>query len=128
MFLSLLLTPPAIDLLHQWDQARAHAFVTDDAPALSRLYDAGARAGVRDVRLLHRYDALGVRISSMRTQVFSVRPRPGPTGGVVLEVVDRVVATGDDGHRCLALPASHPREHRVTLRRVSGRWLVAAVR
>jgi len=125
--LSFLFATPAIDVLHAWDAARAHAFVAADRSALAGLYADGSRAGARDLKLFDRYDAAGVGVTSMRTQIFAARPGAVSSRRVSIEVVDRVVATGADGSRCLRLPSSPARAERVTLRRRDGRWVVSSV-
>ena len=117
----------ALVALHRWDHERAAAFVTADPGALRRLYDAGSRAGVRDVALLRAYDDAGVAITSMATQTFSARLRAHDKRRTVLEVVDRVIGTGADDVRCLPL-VTRPHRHRVELLYRGGRWLVGTVR
>jgi len=128
MFPLLTPAPSAIDLLHAWDARRASAYVHDDPGALSRLYVDHSGAGPRDLALLRSYDSAGVRVRSMDTQVFASRVSATARGRVVIDLVDRVLATGDDGRRCVQVPASPPRSHRVVLRQVGGRWLMESVR
>jgi hypothetical protein len=133
---SLALAPPACaspqcraaQELHRWDRSRAQAFVAADPAALARLYETGSLAGRRDLALLERYVGAGVRITMMTTQVFSLRIRVVARDRVVVDLVDRVAASGDDGVRCLRLPSSAPRPHQVELRHRDGNWVVAAVR
>lgn len=118
----------AAQVLHRWDRSRMRAFVAADRTALTRLYETGSLAGRRDLALLERYAGAGVRITAMTTQVFSLRARAVAQDRIVVDLVDRVAATGGDGVRCLRLPSSAPRPHRVELRHRDGSWVVAAVR
>lgn len=128
-------TRPAVEVLRAWDADRAAAWAAGDVDRLRRLYVPGSRAGDRDVRLLQRYAARGLRVRDLRVQRLRVAVQVDRPDELVLRVVERLAggrvvpaATGRS-RRGAALPVSVARERTVTLRRTGtgGRWRVASV-
>jgi len=67
-------------------------------------------------------------VTGLRTQVLSATLLSRAPGRVRLEVVDRMVGAHAVGRgRRIALPRDRPSERVVSLRRVSGSWLVEEV-
>jgi hypothetical protein len=121
----------AVAILRAWDTRRAAAYETGDVPSLRALYARGSTAGRRDVRLLRRYAARGLRVSGLETQLLAVRVTGGSdrAGRLVLEVTDRVAgADAVRGSTRVPLPAGAARGRVVTLREREGRWVVTTVR
>jgi hypothetical protein len=121
--------PPAIQLLRAWDERRAEAWATGDLRRLAGLYTPASVAGRRDRAMLRAWLERGLVVRGMRTQLLEVRERQRTATSWTLQVTDRVVgatAVGD-GLR-LALPDDAATTRTVVLRRVRGRWRVAAVR
>lgn len=124
----------AAEVLHAWDAARARAYATGDARALRRLYVPGSRAGASDVRVLRAYARRDLRVGGMRMQVLALEVlRAGPAV-LRLRVTDRLVgavavrdAVQGAGER-MTLPRDEATSRLVVLRRLDGRWRVAAVR
>jgi hypothetical protein len=118
----------AAAVLRAWDEARAGAWAAGSVGALRRLYVGGA--GASDVRLLGAYLERGLRVRDLRVQVLALdvlhrRPREWR-----LRVTDRLAggtAVGADGAR-QRLPRDRATTRSLVLRRVDGRWLMAAVR
>src|SRR5688500_15295196 len=80
--------------------------------ALRALYARRSSAGRRDVRLLRRYAARGLRVSGLETQLLAVRVTDGSdrTGRLVLKVTDRVAgAVAVRGSTRVPLPAGAAR-------------------
>lgn len=121
--------PPApLQLLHDWDAARADAWERADPVALSALYVPGAAAGVEDVALLRRYRARGVRLQGIRMQVLSVRVVVARDAWVRLAVVERFAgAQARTSHGVSDLPAGRAVRRVIDLRRSATGWRVAAV-
>jgi len=121
----------AVGALHAWDAERAAAWARGDAAALSRLYVPGSAAGAADVALLHRYAARGLVVRGLRMQVLRARVLVMRPRRLVLEVTDRLAgAVATDLHGVSVarpLPADRPTDHRLALRRLGGRWLMATV-
>jgi hypothetical protein len=121
----------AVAILRAWDTKRAAAYETGDVTALRALYAEGSTAGRRDVRLLLRYAARGLRVSGLETQLLAVRVRGGTdrAGRLVLEVTDRVAgAVAVRGSTRVPLPVGAARDRVVTLMEREGRWVVTSVR
>lgn len=120
----------ALAVLREWDERRAAAWAAGDVAALARLYLPGSRAGRRDVAGLAAWVDRGVVVSGLRTQVGSARVEQHSADRLVLVLTDRVGAAvaRRDGAALLELPRDGWSTHRVDLRRVGGRWLVAEVR
>jgi len=115
--------------LRRWDRRRAAAYSDGDTSALRRLYVPRSAVRRRDVRLLRRYAARGLRVTGMQTQLLAARLRSQRPDRLVLAVTDRVtgaVAVGRGTH--VRLPAGAPRDRVVVLVRTAGGWRVAAVR
>jgi hypothetical protein len=118
----------ALDVLHEWDARRARAWAHADPRELRSLYVPGSSAARSDVRLLQAYQARGLVVRRMVTQVFGVRVLRRDPGQLTLRVLDRVAGGRvDDGGRELALPSSRPVVRRIELHRIHGIWKVAAV-
>lgn len=127
-------TPPgaevraALAVLHRWDADRGAAFVAGDGRRLEALYVAGSRAGAADVRLLADYAAHGWRITSVTTQVRSVRVLARTAGRWLLRTTDRVRGIADAPRRCRPLPAGDYRTRDLELVRSGAVWVMASVR
>jgi len=118
----------ALEVLHDWDARRAQAWARSDARQLRSLYLPGSSAARSDVRLLRSYEASGLVVRRIVTQVFGVRVLRRQAGRLTMRVPDRVAGGRvDDGGRELALPSSRPDVRRIDLRRVGGTWRVASV-
>lgn len=118
----------AARVLHRWDEARAQAYATGNAEALRSLYVPASSAADADVALLTAYDARGLRVTALTTQVFELSVlRRGPRV-LVLRVVDRVAGGVVQGQgRCSRLATSAPAVRTVEWRRLEGRWRVGEV-
>ncbi|WP_310963107.1 hypothetical protein [Nocardioides terrisoli] len=120
--------PDPLAVLHQWDDARAAAWLRQDESGLRRLYVPGSTAARTDVRRLREYSDRGVQVVDLHTQIFSVRVLGRSGGSLRLVIVDRAVGSGMGRQRCVALPVSPPRQRTVELHRGGGgAWLVASV-
>jgi hypothetical protein len=120
-----------VAILRAWDTQRAAAYEAGDVNGLRALYARGSTAGRRDVRLLRRYAARGLRVSGLETQLLAVRVKAGSeaAGRLVLEVTDRVAgAVAVRGSTRVPLPAGAARGRLVTLVDRDGRWVVSTVR
>lgn len=114
--------------LRRWDRRRAAAYSDGDAAALRRLYVARSTAGRRDVRLLHRYAARGLRVTGMQTQLLAARVRSVRPDRLVIVVTDRVTGAVAVGRRTrVRLPDGAARDCVIVLIRRGGHWLVASV-
>ncbi len=123
-------TPPvaAVDALTTWDQGRARAWASADPVALASLYAAGSVAGRRDVRMLRRWRARGLRVERLRTQLVAVEVERREAERWDLLVTDRLVGGVAVGRGLRAdLPVDRPTRRRVTLLLDGGRWRVASV-
>lgn len=115
----------ALAVLRDWDRARAAAWEQGDPAALRALYVPGSRAGTADLAMLRRWQERGLRVRGMRTQVLAAAVRAHSPDRFVLVVTDRLVgAVAVPG--ALPLPRDQPTTRRLELRRVGGRWLLAA--
>lgn len=115
----------ALGVLRAWDRARAAAWARGDPRALAALYVPGARAGVADVAMQRRWHARGLRVRGMSMQVLAAEVRVRAPDRLVLVVTDRLAgAVAVPGG--LPLPRDQPTTRRLDLRRVGGRWLLAA--
>jgi hypothetical protein len=122
-------TSDALALLRAWDRRRSRAWTRADPAALTDLYTRGSRTGRHDRAMLAAYDARGLRVAGLQTQVLGASLRSWAPSRVRLEVVDRVVgahAVGDGAR--MALPRDRPSTRVISLRRVSGAWRVEEVR
>jgi hypothetical protein len=119
--------PAPVDVLHTWDDRRAAAWAAGDPAALGDLYTDGSAAGRRDVAMLRAWDAHGLRVAGLHTQLLAVEVRSRTPGRLVLDVTDRVVGAVVVPGR-IALPRDRPSRHVVTLRLVAGEWRVSSVR
>ena len=122
--------PPAaaVAALTTWDDGRARAWASADPAALASLYASGSVAGRRDVRMLRRWRARGLRVERLRTELITVEVEHQEPGRLVLLVTDRLVggvAVGRGLHT--DLPVDRPTRRRVTLLLDDGRWQVASV-
>lgn len=118
----------AARVLHRWDDARARAYADGDAAGLRALYLPGSDAAEADVALLAAYDARGLRVTALTTQVLELSVlRRGPRV-LVLRIVDRVAGGTVHGQgRCSRLATSAPTVRTVEWRRFGGRWRVGEV-
>lgn len=117
----------ALAILHGWDAARGAAYAAGDADRLAALYTPGSTAGARDVSVLRSYAAHGWRITSLVSQVRSVRVLDGADGRWRLRTVDRVRGFADTPRRCRPLPPGDYRVHDVVLVRAPAGWVVESV-
>jgi hypothetical protein len=122
-------TGAALRVLHDWDARRAAAYATGSVSRLRDLYAPGSVAGARDVVLLRRYRARGLRLTGLRTQVLAVRVLDRGARTWLLRVTDRLadVTALRRGER-VVLPrdTADARELRVVRGR-DGRWRVSSV-
>lgn len=118
-----------LQVLHDWDAARALAWERADPAALERLYLPGAAVGRRDLVLLRRYQARGVRLSGMQMQVLSARVEVKQSTRLRLVVVERFAgAHVESAAGARQLPAGVPVTRVIELRKPGERWLVSSVR
>ncbi|WP_323790945.1 hypothetical protein [Nocardioides sp.] len=122
---------PAREVLRAWDRRRAAAWAAEDAAALAELYLPRAEAGRRDVTLLRRWKARGVRVTRLQPQVLALRVVEATDRRLVVEVSDRLgVVEAVVGGAAIALPIDRATSRRIELRRgpgVRARWKVASV-
>lgn len=115
----------ALVVLRDWDRARARAWGRGDPRALSRLYADGSVAGRRDVAMLRRWSARGLRVRGMSMQLLGVRLQARTPRRIVLVVTDRLVAAyAVGGGRRYPLPRDNASTRRLEFRRVEGRWVL----
>lgn len=123
---------PAREVLRAWDRRRAAAWAAGDPAALARIYLPRAVAGRRDVALLRRWNARGVRVTRLVPQVLAVRVTRATDQRLVVVLTDRLgVVEARVGGEVVVLPADRATTRRVELRRGPGtgaRWRVASVR
>ncbi|MGB0100376.1 MAG: hypothetical protein WBP61_08855 [Nocardioides sp.] len=118
--------PTPVDVLRDWDEQRALAWSTADPAALRGLYTPGSAAGRRDLAMLDRWRARGLRVEGIRMQLLEVDTRRRTPDRLVLDVTDRLTgATAAPGR--LTLPRDRPSRHVVTMVRVAGEWRVRSV-
>ena len=121
--------PPAVAVLHAWDQRRAEAWARGDPRLLRPLYTRGSVAGRNDRAMLGAWAARGLVVQDLRTQLLGVRELAHAPTTWTLQVTDRLaggVAVGPGVRR--PLPSDQATTRTLWLRRVDGAWLVAAVR
>ncbi len=121
--------PDVVATLAGWDARRAEAWAQADVEGLRDLYVAGSRTGRRDTRMLQAYADRGLRVHGLRTQVLRARVLRRDDRAAVVLVTDRMrgaVAVGGD--QPVSLPADRASTREITLRLVSGEWLVDEVR
>lgn len=126
--LALTLRPEAVaaEVLNDWDQRRAAAYAVGEPAALRPLYLPGSAAGRADRALLGEYDARGLRVVDLRTQLLAVEVLDRTHRAWTLRVTDRLVggvAVGPGGR--VGLPRDRPSTWRVRLVRHDGAWKVA---
>lgn len=115
-------------VLRAWDRRRSRAWATADVPALRELYAPRSQAGERDQAMLRRWQARGLRVTGLDTQVLDLRVLERGPRRLVLRVEDRVsaaVARGDGG--AVLLPADVAQWRTVTLLRSGRSWQVSSV-
>ena len=118
----------ALAVLRAWDRRRATAWAADDAGALRALYLPGSRTGRRDVAMLTAYRRRGLRVTTMRRQVLSVRVRESAPRTLRVVVTDRLAEARVTGAGArTVLPRGSPGSHRIVLRRVRAGWRVDEV-
>lgn len=121
-------TADALALLHEWDHRRSRAWTDGDTAALADLYTRTSRTGRHDRAMLAAYAARGLRVTGVRTQVLEASLRSWAEGRLRLEVTDRVVGAQATGHGVrIPLPRDRPSTRVISLRRVSGVWIVEEV-
>lgn len=114
----------ALATLHEWDAARGAAYAAGDAQRLAALYVPGSAAGARDVAALQSYAAHRWRLTSLVTQVRSIRVLGHSDGRWRLRTVDRVGGLAATPERCRPLVAGAFRVHDLVLVRGPGGWVV----
>ena len=122
-------TTRALSVLRAWDRRRASAWARSDPAALGDLYVAGSAASRQDLAMLAAYRSRGVRVVSMDRQMLAAQVRRSTRRRIVVLVTDRLVdavALGAAGRT--RLPDGRAVRRLIDLRRIRGRWLVAAVR
>ncbi len=120
--------PDHVELVRAWDRRRAEAWSLAAPDELRALYTPGSRTGRRDVRMLQRYRARGLRVEGLRTQLLSVRTVRTSDDQLVLEVTDRVSAAEVVGPGLRReLPSDEPSRREITWRQGEGEWLVHEV-
>lgn len=121
-------TAAALGLLREWDHRRSLAWAEGDVAALADLYTDTSCTGRHDRAMLAAYAARGLRVTGLRTQVLTATLRTRAPTRVRLEVTDRVVGAHAVGRgKPIPLPRDQPSSRMVSLRRVSGVWLVEEV-
>jgi hypothetical protein len=121
-------TADALSLLREWDRHRSQAWADGDAAMLTDLYTHASRTGRRDRAMLAAYAARGLRVTGLRTQVLDASLRSWAPDRVTLEVTDRAVGAQAVGRGVrIPLPLDRPTTRVISLRRVSGEWLVDEV-
>ena len=121
--------PPALAVLHAWDQRRAEAWARGDPRLLRPLYTRGSVAGRNDRAMLRAWAARGLVVQDLRTQLLGVRELAHTATTWTLQVTDRLaggVAVGPGVRR--PLPRDQATTRTLWLQLVDGAWLVAAVR
>jgi hypothetical protein len=119
----------ALAVLRRWDRRRAGAWAAGDPAALARLYVGGSHTGRHDVSDLARWQARGLRVVGLHQQVAALSLRRRTPGHLTVVVTDRTVdGVAVGGRHRLGVPRSAWAVHRVTLRRVAGRWRVVEAR
>jgi len=117
-----------VSVLQGWDTLRAQAYADGDVRALRELYLPGSSAGHRDVRLLERYAARGLRVTGIQTQLLRAEVRSERLGRLVLALAERVTGARAVGPgTSVRLPQGAVRVRVVTLVQREGRWMVSAV-
>ncbi|MFZ2503273.1 MAG: hypothetical protein WAW88_11435 [Nocardioides sp.] len=99
----------ALAILRAWDTTRAAAYAAGDSAALRALYAPGSRTGARDVALLKRYAARGLRVEHLQMQLLRLELDTFEPERIVMRVTDRIsgaVAVGAGGTQ--ALPSDLP--------------------
>ncbi|GAA3810889.1 hypothetical protein [Nocardioides panacisoli] len=119
----------SLTVLRDWDRDRAAAWRTGDTAALRALYTVGSEAGARDVAMLRRWCARGLRVRGMSMQVLDVRLRSRAPRRFVLVVTDRLAdpVAVDRSGRTWPLPHDRASTRRLEFRRTAGRWRLGAV-
>lgn len=120
--------PRGLEVIRGWDVRRAAAWARGDLPALRRLYLPGSRTGRRDLAMLRRYVARGLRVRELCTQLLAVRARSTGSGDLRLDLTDRLCGgrvVGPDGTRLL--PSDLAERRIIDLVRRNGVWVVAEV-
>jgi hypothetical protein len=121
-------TTDALALLRAWDHRRSRAWAAGDAAALADLYTRASRTGRHDRAMLAAYAARRLRVTGLRTQVLTASLRSWAPNRVTLEVTDRVAGAHAVGRGVrIPLPLDRPTTRVISLRQVSGTWLVAEV-
>lgn len=118
----------ALAVLHGWDATRSAAYAAGQEDRLAALYVPGSTAGAQDVSVLRAYAVHRWRITSLTTQIRSVRVLAHRQGRWRLRTVDRSRGIADTPERCRAVPAGAYRTHDVVLVRRGSRWVVEWVR
>lgn len=117
-----------LEVLTDWDRARAAAWRRGDAAALAELYAAGSVAGRADRALLAAYDARGLRVSGLRMQRAAVEVVAADAERVALRVTERLVGATAIGPRGRTmLPHDGWSVRRVVLRAAGDGWQVVEV-
>lgn len=120
----------AADALARLDAKRSLAYATGDAALLRSLYLDASPAEQADLSNLQRMVAAGERTHGFGTEMVSTQVLESSTNVLRLAVIDTVPAFDVrrlDGSLVRAEPGRGQRTFEITLQRVDGRWLYAAV-
>ncbi|HEX6148543.1 hypothetical protein [Nocardioides sp.] len=118
-----------LDVLRDWDAARAAAWRRGNAARLRDLYVEGSTAGRADQALLAAYRSRGFRVVGMTMQRSDVRVLTASGDRMVVRVTDRLVgATAVARDRRVALPRDAWSTRVVVMVSAGERWRVADVR
>jgi len=120
--------PPPVEVLRSWDAQRAEAWARGDPRLLATLYTPRSVAGRHDRAMLRAWEARGLVVRGLRTQLLEVRELSHTRSTWTLQVTDRLaggVADGRGVHR--QLPVDEATTRVIELRNVGGRWLVSSV-
>ena len=122
-------------VLGQWDRSRAAAWAAGDADRLRALYVPGSVAAQRDVAMLERWSARGLRVRHLRMRAAGLEVLAAGPRRWRLRVSDRLTGAyavvaeptvpGDE--RRVRLPRDEPTTRVIDLRRADDGWLVASV-
>jgi hypothetical protein len=111
------------------DDRRRLAFARADPRLLKAIYVPGSGLRARDAHVINAYARRDLRIVGLHMRVLALHVVRQSDSTVVLSIVDRIsqARAVDEAGRTRELPHDRPTAHRVTLRRISGEWRIAAI-
>ncbi len=119
----------AAGVLHAWDERRAAAWAAGDTDALRSLYVPGSTVAGADARMLGRWTERGLRVEGLEVQLRCIAVRRATAARIEMVVTDRVARGTVVGRGVRRpLPPGRASTRTIVLRRLSGTWLVDAVR